>query len=171
MTDAPNTNDKARIDVDVPELPVMVHAQYVKDFSFENPNALNSLRPSKSRPEMDINIMLDASRVTDDQNPDLYESSLSITVRATRDNTVLFITEIVYAALVTLKDAPAERINPILFIDIPQMIFPFARQIISNATASGGFPPLQLNPVDFRSMYLSQRREQKQALDVVAGNA
>ena len=171
MTDKIAPADKERINVDVPELPVMVHAQYIKDFSFENPNAPDSLRPSKTGPQMDINIMLDASRIPDDQNPDLYETSLSLSVKATRDGKVLFIAELVYAALITIKDAPPERINPVLFIDVPQMMFPFARQIISSATGSGGFPPLQLNPIDFRSMYLSQRRDQSQAMEQVAGNA
>ncbi len=171
MADASSTDNKPRIDVDVPDLPVMVHAQYVKDFSFENPNAPDVLRPSKVRTEMDINIMLDATRIPDEQNPDLYESALTLVVKASREGTVVFITELVYAALVTIKDAPADRINPVLYVDVPAMIFPFARQLIATATAAGGLPPLYLNPVDFRSMYLSQRREQKQPLDATAGNA
>lgn len=163
MADQTNTDNKSRVDVDVPDLPVMVHAQYVKDFSFENPNAPGILRPSKARPEMDINIMLDASRIPDDQNPDLYESALTLQIKATREGSVVFIIELVYAALVTIKDAPQERINPILYVDVPAMLFPFARQLVATASAAGGLPPLFLNPVDFRSMYLSQRREQKQS--------
>lgn len=163
------TEEKKRIDVDVPDLPVMVHAQYLKDFSFENPNAPEVLKASNARPEMDVNIMLDASKIADENNPDLYESALNITVTAKREGKVLFITQIVYAALVTLKDAPAERINPTLFIDVPNLIFPFARQIIANATGAGGFPPLQLNPIDFRSMYLSQNAQRPNV--AASGNA
>lgn len=169
MTD--HSTDKPRIDVDVPDLPVMVHAQYVKDFSFENPNAPGILRPSKSRPEMDINILIDASRIADDQNPDLYESALTLKIKAVRDGQVVFICEIVYAALVTIKDAPADRINPILYVDVPAMIFPFARQLVATATAAGGIPPLYLNPVDFRSMFVSQNREQAAPITTTAGNA
>lgn len=165
MADQNTSDTKARVDVDVPDLPVIVHAQYVKDFSFENPNAPATLRPSKARPEMDINILLDAQRIQDDQNPDLYESALTLNIKAIREGQVVFICEIVYAALVTIKDAPAERINPILYVDVPAMVFPFARQLVATATAAGGIPPLYLNPIDFRSMYLSQKREQKQGVE------
>jgi len=166
MADHNNSADKPRVDVDVPDLPVIVHAQYVKDFSFENPNAPTVLRPSKARPEMDINILLDASRIPDDQNPDLYESALTLSIKATREGQVVFICEIIYAALISIKNAPPERINPILYVDVPAMIFPFARQLVATATAAGGIPPLYLNPIDFRGMYLSQKREQKQPVEV-----
>jgi len=153
--------EKTRLDADAPPLPVMVHAQYVKDFSFENPSSPDSLRQSNGRPEMDVKILLDANRIPDAENPDLFESILTLTVNATRDGKPLFIAQIAYAALVTLKDAPPERINPVLFIDVPRMIFPFARQLIATASAAGGFPPLLLNPIDFRAMYISQREQQK----------
>jgi preprotein translocase subunit SecB len=152
------------------DLPVTVHAQYVKDFSFENPNAPDILKPSRERPQIDVNIVLDANPVPDENVPDLYESALTITAKATREGKTVFLAQIVYAALVSLKDAPADRINPTLYIDVPNLVFPFARQMIAHATASGGFPPLYLNPVDFRSMYLNQRREQKQPMQA-AGHA
>lgn len=171
MTDASNLDSKERINVDVPDLPVTVHAQYVKDFSFENPNAPDSLRPSQARPEMDINIMLDARRVEDPQNSDLYESAISLTVKAVREGQITFICEIVYAALVTIKNAPAERINPILYVDVPAMMFPFVRQLVATATSAGGVPPLYLNPIDFRSMYLSQRQGAQPPITATAGNA
>lgn len=157
-------------DANVTDLPVMIHAQYIKDFSFENPNAPDILKPSKIRPETEINIILDATKVPDEQMQDLYESALTITAKATRDGQTIFIAQIVYAALVSLPNAPADRVNPTLYIDVPNMIFPFARQMIANATGAGGFPPLYLNPVDFRSMYLTQSREQKQPQHA-AGNA
>lgn len=171
MTDASNSDTKERIDVNVPDLPVTVHAQYVKDFSFENPNAPDSLRPSQARPEMDINIMLDARRVEDPKNPDLYESAISLTVKAVREGQVTFICEIVYAALVTIKNAPPERINPVLYVDVPAMMFPFVRQLVATATSAGGVPPLYLNPIDFRAMYLSQRQGAQPPITATAGNA
>jgi preprotein translocase subunit SecB len=160
MADTPET--KERIDVNVPDIPVTVHAQYVKDFSFENPNAPASLRPSNGQPNMDINIAIDAVRVQDDENADLYESAMTLTVKATREGKTMFIAQVVYAALVTIKDAPAERINPILYVDLPQMMFPFARHLVAQATGSGGFPPLMMNPIDFRAMYLSQKQAQQE---------
>ncbi len=156
MSDINNADEKRLVDVNVPNLPVVVHAQYLKDFSFENPTAPESLKPSTARPEMDMNILLDAQKIEDGQNPDLYESTLNITVKAVREGKTVFIAEIVYGALVSLKGVPQENIRPILYIDVPQMIFPFARQVIATATGAGGFPPLLLNPVDFRGMYFSQ---------------
>lgn len=153
MTDS---NAKTRIDADLPVTPVRVHAQYVKDFSFENPNAPHALRPTGGQPEMDVNIVLDAAKIEDETNPDLYESVLSVTVKSLRDGEVIFIVEIAYAALVTVKDVPGAHVKQILYVDVPQMLFPFARQMIANAVTSGGFPPLLLNPVDFRAMYASR---------------
>lgn len=141
---------------------VQVHTQYVRDFSFENPGAPHSLRAGAGSPEMDVNIILDANKINDETNPDLYESALKLTVRSTRGAETLFIVEIVYAALVTLKNVPAADIKPVLYVEIPQMLFPFARQIVANAVSGGGFPPLLLNPVDFRNMYLSSLKSPQQ---------
>jgi preprotein translocase subunit SecB len=147
------TNDKKQVEAKLKATPVQVIAQYVKDFSFENPNAPDALRQSAARPEMDVSLMIDAAKIKDDTNPDLYESSLALKVKSTRDGEVLFLTEIVYAALVTIKDVPESFIKPILYVEIPQMMFPFARQIIASAVSAGGFPPLLLTPMDFRGMY------------------
>lgn len=151
--------EKQRIDADMPVTPVQVHAQYVKDFSFENPNAPAMLRPSNGRPEMDVNIVLDANKIEDGENPDLYESALTLTVKSQRDGQIMFITEITYAAVVTLKNVQPAMIKPILYIEVPQMLFPFARQIVATAVTNGGFPPLLLNPVDFRGMYADANRQ------------
>jgi len=155
--------EKTSVNAEIPITPVQVHAQYVKDFSFENPNAPDSLRPSSDKPEMDVNIVLDAVKIEDAENPDLYESGITLTIKSTRGGKVLFISEIVYAALVTIKDVPSQHIKPILYIEIPQMLFPFARHIVANAVTSGGFPPLLLNPVDFRGMYADASKKAAQA--------
>ena len=150
------SSEKPVVNVEPPVLPVQVHAQYVKDFSFENPMAPDSLRPqtqSKGKPELDVNIMLDAAKVTDESSLDLYESVLKLTVKSTAGSEVLFISEIVYAALVSVKNVPPAAIRAILYVEVPQMLFPFARQMVSNAVTNGGFPPLLLNPVDFKAMY------------------
>ena len=159
---------KKRVDATIPVTPVQVHAQYIKDFSFENPNAPDSLRASGGKPEMDVNIVLDAVKITDETNPDLYETGLTLTVKSTRDGKVLFISEIVYAALVTIKDIPAQHIRSILYVDVPQMLFPFARQIVANAVTGGGFPPLLLNPIDFRGMYEDANKKSPQPKDGAA---
>lgn len=151
--------EKKHVKADMPITPVSVHAQYVKDFSFENPNAPDSLRPGAGRPEMDVNIVLDANKINDDSNPNLYESAITLTVKSVREGQTMFIAEIVYAALVTVKDIPDAQVRSILYIDVPQMLFPFARQMIANAVSSGGFPPLLLNPVDFRHMYANSAKK------------
>jgi len=151
--------EKQRLDADMPVTPVQVHAQYVKDFSFENPRSPGSLRGSNERPEMDVNIVLDANKIEDGSSEDLYESVLNISIKATRDGKILYITEISYAAAVTLKDVQPHLIKPILYIEVPQMLFPFARQMVASAVVSGGFPPLLLNPVDFRRMYADANRK------------
>lgn len=161
MTD--NQTEKTVHNVETPPAPVQVHAQYVRDFSFENPNAPHSLRASGGNPEMDVNIVLDANKITDETNPDLYESAIKFTVRSRRGDETLFIAEIVYAALVTLKNVNPSLIKPILYVEVPQMLFPFARQIIANAVSSGGFPPLLLNPVDFRTMYANSMKQEAAA--------
>lgn len=155
------TNEKTTHSVEPPPTPVHVHAQYLRDFSFENPGAPHSLRPGASAPEMDVNIVLDANKINDESNPNLYESALKLTVRSKRGNETLFIAEIVYAALVTIKDVNPALIKPILYVEVPQLLFPFARQIVSNAVSNGGFPPLLLNPVDFRSMYANSVKQDK----------
>lgn len=155
--------EQENIDATIPPTPVQVHAQYVKDFSFENPNAPDSLRPSQARPEMDVNIVLDSNKIEDPENLDLYESAITLTVKSTREGKTLFITEIVYAALVTIKNIPAQHVKSVLYVDVPQMLFPFARQMIASAVTSGGFPPVLLNPVDFRAMYVDASAKVKTA--------
>lgn len=155
MADIEKTNHT----VEAQALPVQVHGQYVRDFSFENPNAPHSLRPGTGNPEMDVNIVIDANKIADDKNPDLYETAIKLTVKSKREDETLFIAEIVYAALVTLKGVAAPQIKPILYVEIPQLLFPFARQIIANAVSAGGFPPLLLNPVDFRGMYANSLKQ------------
>ena len=157
MTDA--TPDKKRLDAGLVTTPVQILAQYVKDFSFENPGAPGTLRVSNARPEMDVNLVLDAIKIEDEANPDLYESVLTLKVKSTRESETLFIAEISYAALVGVRGIGAQHIKPILYIDVPHMLFPFARQMIATAVSAGGFPPLLLAPVDFRGMYEKSHRD------------
>jgi preprotein translocase subunit SecB len=150
------------IDVEAPALPITIHAQYLKDLSFESPSSPAIFKGGLRPPKMDMNFNLDAKKVEDPENPQLYEVSIKLTITATSDNTVAFIVECLYGALASLqKDVPVELIRPMLFVEVPQMLFPFARQIVSSVTQNGGFPPLMLNPVDFRGMYLAQSGETK----------
>lgn len=154
--------NKKSIDVEAPALPITIHAQYLKDLSFENPRSPQIFKGGLKPPKMDMNFNLDAQKVEDKDHTHLYEVSIKLNITATNDDGAAFIVECVYAALVSLhKDVQVELIRPMLFVEVPQMMFPFARQIVSNATQSGGFPPLMLNPIDFRGMYVAQNAEIK----------
>lgn len=137
------------------ELPVTILSQYIRDVSFENPNAPQSLNFEGGQPEMDVNIGLDARKLSDDG--DTFEVILSARAEAMRKDQVLFICEIQYGMTVQIdKKVPEDNHHPMLFIEIPRQAFPFVRQIVSNLVAHGGFPPLYLSPVDFHALYMQR---------------
>jgi len=159
---AKNTDDNTenlpakRNDMTAKPMPLIVHAQYVKDVSFENPNSPQTLIAGKGGPEMDVNINIALREIEDEKLQDLYEVSLMLSATAKKEDTVYFIAEIQYAALVSINEVPENQHHPLLFIEVPKLMFPFARQILSDMTASGGYPPLLLNPVDFQAMYIER---------------
>jgi len=139
------------------DMPVTIHAQYVRDMSFENPNAPESLRPAADAPEMDINIGMDARKLEDPSINNLFEVVLNVQAKAMRGANPIFIAELQYGATVSIgEEVPEENHHPLLLIEIPRMIFPFVRQIMSDVTVQGGYPPLLLNPVDFHALYMSR---------------
>ncbi len=153
----------------LPNLPVVIHAQYLKDLSFENPHAPDSLRAGQSeKPALDVNILLDAKKIEDEQVPALYEVVMTIRAQSSRGERVDFIAEVSYGAAVSLSGVPEDKHHPLLFIEVPRQIFPFIRQLMAQTTQSGGYAPLYLNPVDFQSMYVSRFAEQPMR---AAGNA
>jgi len=139
--------------------PIVINAQYIKDFSFENPNALKNLTPPEKAPEFNINIELNAHQVGDHS----YEVTLIIKIDSQRDKTTMFILELDYAGVFTLNNIPENTVHPVIMIQCPQYLFPFARNIIANATSDGGFPPFLLNPIDFGALYQQRMEEQRQA--------
>ncbi len=143
--------------VQAQDMPVTIHAQYVRDISFENPNAPESLKPSPEAPEMDINIGMDARKLEDQNIPNLFEVVLNVQASAMRQKDPIFIAELQYGATVSIGDeVPEDNHHPLLLIEIPRMIFPFVRQIMSDLTVQGGYPPLLLNPVDFHALYMKR---------------
>ncbi|MCD8571642.1 MAG: protein-export chaperone SecB [Alphaproteobacteria bacterium] len=141
-------------------LPIAIHAQYVKDLSFENPNTPESLRGGKNMPVMDVNIGMDARKIPDDKMPFLYEVVLNVRAEAKREDKVVFIAELQYGVTVSLNDLPEDNHHPVLLIEIPRLAFPYARQILSDVTVQGGYPPLLLNPVDFQALYMDRFKEE-----------
>ena len=137
---------------------MIVNAQYVKDLSFENPNAPQSLSQQGGEPNVQIAIDVNADQIADKS----FEVSLTLRAEGTSGTDALFIVEIVYAGIFTLGEIPDEYIPPMLYIEAPRQLFPFARAIIADAVRDGGFPPLLVQPIDFMSMY-QQRVAQVQA--------
>ena len=144
-------------------LPIVIHAQYIKDMSFENPNTPQSLRSSNAGPEMDVNIGMDARKLEDGEAKNLYEVALNVRAEAKKDGEVMFLAELQYGMAVSLNDVPEDQHHPILLIEIPRMAFPYARQILSDLTVQGGYPPLLLNPVDFHALYVDRFKDEIEA--------
>jgi preprotein translocase subunit SecB len=133
--------------------------QYLKDLSFENPHAPQSLAPQKAQPEINISINVNARNLA----PNDFEVELHIDAKAGLEGKVIFAAEILYAGVFRLENFPQNMLHPAVLIECPRMLFPFARQILSDATRNGGFPPLMLDPIDFASMYQKRMAAQAQA--------
>ena len=130
--------------------------QYLKDLSFENPNAPLSLAPQQQQPDINISVNVNARNL----GPSDFEVELHLDAKATTDGKVIFAADLLYAGMFRLENFPANLLHPAVLIECPRMLFPFARQILADATRNGGFPPLMLDPIDFTVMY--QRRLQQQ---------
>lgn len=143
-----------------------VLGQYVKDLSFENPGH----PPVQGQPNIDLGIDVGAAPHVDGNG--MFEVSLKLSAKAVSDDTVLFISELDYAGLFQLQNVPDAQVEPMLLIECPRLLFPFARRIIAEITREGGFPPLLIDPVDFVALYQAQyRRAADRAANGDAGNA
>jgi preprotein translocase subunit SecB len=132
-----------------------VLAQYIKDFSFENPNAPRSLSPLQQQPEIAIQVNVTPKALS---NTD-FEVELRIDGKAEASGLLLFSFDLSFAGVFRLHNIPPENVSPLIMIEAPRLLFPFAREIISSAISSGGFPPLLLNPVDFVALYQKKMAE------------
>ncbi|ESQ75888.1 protein-export chaperone SecB [Asticcacaulis sp. AC402] len=139
-----------------PPVPNMqIIAQFIRDFSFENPRAPNSLR-MESRPEIDLGVEMSARGREDG----MFEVDLKLNVRATTPEGPMFNIELVYGGLFQLVNIPPELMEPTLLVECPRYLFPFARRVIADVTADGGFvPPFFLEPIDFASLYTQQKSQ------------
>lgn len=133
-------------------------AQYVKDLSFESPGAPNSLRGRDKAPGININVNVSPNQLSEKE----FDVTLTLSAKASYDNDVLFNVELVYGGVFRIEGFPQEHMLPLLFIECPRLIFPFARQIVAECTRNGGFPPLMIDPIDFASMF-QQRVAEEQA--------
>jgi preprotein translocase subunit SecB len=136
----------------MPEMPVPqigIALQYIKDFSFENPNAPRSLAPTQQPPTIGINIAVETAPLSETD----VEVTLRLEGKAEAQGLMLFGFELLYSGVFRILNVPPESMQPTVMIECPRLLFPFAREIIATATRNGGFPPLLLEPVDFVSLY------------------
>ena len=126
-------------------------SQYVKDLSFENPNA-PAVYQWQSQPQIEVSFNIGANTVGED----IHEVALKIEVKATADGNTAFAVELLYAGLFGIRNVPPEQMQPFLLAEAPRLLFPFARRVVSDAIRDGGFPPLILDPIDFGSLYMEQ---------------
>jgi len=131
-----------------PSQQLLVNAQYIKDLSFENPRAPQSLTQQATPPSVEINIDVKAQTI----GPENYEVVLTIKAGAKAQSDTLFLAELSYGAVVTVRNVPQVMMGHVLLVETPRLMFPFARNIIADTTRDGGFPPLMINPVDFAEL-------------------
>jgi len=123
--------------------------QYIKDFSFENPNAPASLAPRDTGPSISISVNVNAKQPGETD----FEVELTLEGKALDGTQTMFQFELVFAGLFRIQNIPAENIQAVVMIECPRLLFPFARQIVADAVRNGGFPPLLIDPIDFAALY------------------
>jgi preprotein translocase subunit SecB len=135
--------------------------QYTKDFSFENPNAPQSLGPQQNAPSINIQVNVNAKQLAETD----FEIELKLDGGAGEGAGTLFKFDLTYCGIFRAINIPAEQMGAVVMIECPRLLFPFARQIIADAVRNGGFPPLYIDPIDFGALY-NQRMQQQGAAPV-----
>lgn len=141
------------------QIQVKILSQYIKDLSFENPNIKKLITAPGEKPNLKIEVNVNAQRV----EGDLFESGIEFKATATNNLGTIYVLETVYAGLFKIEAIPQQALEPFLLISAPSTIFPFLRRLVADVTREGGFPPLLLDPIDFAGLYLTRQEElQKQ---------
>jgi len=143
-----------------PDPSMHVLAQYVKDLSFENPNAPSSLMMNE-QPE--INVQVNVNGRKQEGEEDVFEVVLETDITAKLNDATVFAVELVYGGMFQIQNMPEDMLQPVVMIECPRILFPFARQVLADAIRDGGFPPLMLDPIDFAALYQQRLAEQPQA--------
>ena len=150
-TSMSGTNGGPQPQATMPQIGVL--AQYVKDLSFENPNAPRSLTPPGQQPTINIQVNVEAAPMSGSAGGPDFEVKLRLEGKAETQGTLLFSFELVFAGVFRIQNVPPESLQPMVMIECPRLLFPFAREIIATAVRNGGFPPLLLEPIDFAGLY------------------
>ena len=152
----------APVQRDAPQLNVLT--QYTKPRSFDNPNAPASLGQQQQQPAINIQINVGANNLSENE----YEVILSIEGKAETGGKVMFSFDLAYAGVFRIVNVPKENLHPLVMIECPRLLFPFAREIVATSVRDGGFPPLLLDPVDFVGLY-RQNMERQAAAQAASG--
>lgn len=155
MSMAENGNDQRQPQAAAGQQSLGVISQYVKDLSFESPGAPQSVRSRSASPAINIAVNVQSRKAGEDE----LEVELKMEATAKEGESVLFAIELVYGGLFRLANIPPENVMPIAMIECPRLLFPFARQIIADASRNGGFPPLLIDPIDFVQLYRNRLAE------------
>jgi preprotein translocase subunit SecB len=169
MTDVPpDAPADAEVAAPPPGPGIRVLAQFTRDFSFENPRAPDSLRSDGPQPAIEIGVEMRARGRPDG----LFEIDLKLSTTASANGQTTFQVELLYGGLFEVVGVEEDMLEPMLLIEGPRFLFPFARQIISTVTGDGGFPPFQLEPIDFAAVYAAQRSQREgNMIQNTVGNA
>lgn len=132
---------------------IAVHSQYIKDLSLEIPHAPEIFSEIKSAPKIDVHVDVKS----EPKGNNTYTSQLSISMNGKVEDKTLFVLELTYAAFAEVN-VPAEHLEPVLMIELPRLIFPFARNVVTQCLTEGGLPPFMLNPIDFAALYAARRQ-------------
>ena len=152
MAETPAGNG-AQAETTAPSLNAL--AQYAKDFSFENPNAPRSLSPQQQQPQIGIQVNVNAKQMADSD----FEVDLTLEGDAKIGAEVLFAFELTYSGVFRIRNIPQDQLHPVVMIECPRLLFPFARQMVADAVRNGGFPPLYIDPIDFVGLYRQKAAE------------
>ena len=145
--------------------PLVVHAQYVKDLSLEVPNSPEVFAKLRQAPKVSVEVDVRSRRLADNS----YEVTLHIQSRGLIDDETVFIVELAYGGVFTLNNLQQEHIRPVLLVECPRLLFPFARNIVATMTREGGVPPLLINPIDFAELYRQRLSREIGATQATAG--
>ena len=149
---------KKNDDIGPPKMNIL--AQYVRDLSFENILAQKGV-DGELNPEIQVNVNIDAKKRTTEKQFDVIVK-LRVDSKSKNTNNVLFVLELDYGGVFQIENIPDDQLHPYLLIECPRMLFPFLRRIVSDITRDGGFPPLNLENIDFLKLYRQEIERRKQ---------
>jgi preprotein translocase subunit SecB len=155
MADETNSGATANAQPAAPSFNLV--GQYIRDMSFENPGAPVSIMQGGPNPQFNVGINVGVKKQADE----IYAVEITLNAKAEREKNVLFNIELIYGGVFRMKNIPESQLPPLLLVECPRLIFPFARQILASITQQGGFPPLMMEPVDFQAIYMQNLRAQQ----------